>query len=139
MTAFVIRLNPAGTMAVFSTLLGGSTTEWGMAIGLDKRNRVYVAGRTSSKDFPTTDGAPQRRSSGDAEDVFCAVLTADGKSLEFSTLIGGLGREFPYAIAVTNTGEAVVVGNTTSDWFVLPTIKTHRGELGKAFVLRLVP
>lgn len=138
-TAFVIKLNPAGTSAVFSTLLGGGTTEWGMAIGLDRNHQIYVTGRTSSGDFPTTDGAPQRQSPSDQEDVFCAVLTPDGEHLKFSTLIGGLGREFPYAMAVTNTGEAVVVGHTNSDWLVRPTNKTRRGELGTAFVLKLVP
>lgn len=138
-TAFVMKLNAAGSQPVFSTMLGGSTTEWGMAISLDKQKRVYVTGRTSSDDFPTTVNALQRRKSSTAEDVFLSVLDPTGSRLESSTLMGGSRSEFPHALAVTDSGHAVVVGFTASDWFVRSTNNTHRGEMGKAFVLRFAP
>jgi hypothetical protein len=138
-TAFVMRLNSAGTQQVFSTFLGGSTSEWGMGIGLDRQKRVYVTGRTSSSDFPTTPAAPQRRLASSAEDVFLAVLDPTGGHLEFSTLLGGPKSDFPTALAVTSTGTAVVAGCTGSRWFLRPTIRTGDSEMGRAFVVSIRP
>jgi hypothetical protein len=49
---FLARLNPAGTALLFSTFLGGSASDSGNAVGLDAAGNLYVAGQTSSWDFP---------------------------------------------------------------------------------------
>jgi hypothetical protein len=56
--AFVAKLGPSGS-PIYSTLLGGSGTDSGQAIGLDSSGAVYVAGSTASSNFPTTPGAFQ--------------------------------------------------------------------------------
>jgi hypothetical protein len=55
---FVTRLNRRGSALVYSTYLGGSSEERGVAIAVN-RGRTYVAGWTGSPDFPTTVGAFQ--------------------------------------------------------------------------------
>jgi uncharacterized repeat protein (TIGR01451 family) len=52
-TAFVTELNPAGSSLVYSTYLGGSGGESGNAIAIDAADNAYVAGSTSSNNFPT--------------------------------------------------------------------------------------
>src|SRR6201999_23185 len=58
-SAFVTKLDPAGRV-VYSTYLGGSRYTSGRGIAVDAQGRAYVAGATSSPDFPTTRGALQR-------------------------------------------------------------------------------
>ncbi len=52
-TAFVAKLNPAGSALLYSTYLGGSDDDSGQGIALDTAGDAYVTGNTSSPDFPT--------------------------------------------------------------------------------------
>jgi len=51
--AFVAKLNPEGSAFTYSTYLGGSSVEQGMAIAVDSADNAYVAGYTGSTNFPT--------------------------------------------------------------------------------------
>jgi hypothetical protein len=57
--AFVSVLNPAGSALVFSTYLGGSLDNYAYADALGPDGTLFVAGNTSSLDFPTTPNASQ--------------------------------------------------------------------------------
>ena len=50
---FVVKLDPAGSV-VFSTYLGGSGSEAGVAIAADAAGNAYVIGWTNSRNFPFT-------------------------------------------------------------------------------------
>ena len=76
--AFITRLNAAGTGLVFSTYLGGSNGDGGLAISLDAAGSIYVGGQTSSSDFPTTAGAFQTASPGGFTDAFVAKVVFTG-------------------------------------------------------------
>jgi hypothetical protein len=52
--AFVATFNAAGNALLFSTYHGGSATEAGKSIALDAKGNLYIAGETSSPDFPTS-------------------------------------------------------------------------------------
>ena len=51
--AFVTKLNAGGTDLLYSTYLGGTATDYGFGIAVDSAARAYVAGYTTSTDFPT--------------------------------------------------------------------------------------
>ena len=51
--AFVARLNGAGTSLIYSTYLGGQGDDVGAAIASDAAGNAYVAGWTTSTNFPT--------------------------------------------------------------------------------------
>src|SRR5713101_1404372 len=51
--AFVTELGAGGSILVWSTYLGGTSDDGGAAIATDIAGNVYVAGATSSSDFPT--------------------------------------------------------------------------------------
>jgi uncharacterized protein (TIGR03437 family) len=80
--AFAAKLNPQGTAMVWATFLGGSDADAATAIALDSTGAVYVAGTTSSSDFPLTTGPAQ---GGD----FVAALNPAGSALTFSARFPG--------------------------------------------------
>jgi hypothetical protein len=63
-------------------------------------------------------------------------LTASGATLAFSTYLGGLGDEQPYAVAADHNGNTIVVGATGSpDFLGLPPAK----GTADAFIVKLDP
>jgi hypothetical protein len=57
--AFVTEINPSGTGLVYSTFLGGSSSDQGFGMAVDTSGNFYVTGFAQSSDFPTTAGAFQ--------------------------------------------------------------------------------
>jgi hypothetical protein len=112
--AFVAKLDASGTNLVYSTYLGGSARDEANGIQVDGSGCAYIAGFTTSADFPTA-SAYQTRLQG-ASDAFIAKLAADGRSLVYSTYFGGANDDQALAIAVRN-GEAYIAGFTTSSNF----------------------
>ena len=114
--AFVARVASDGNSLLFSTYLGGSGgtvmyPEAGQAIALDSLGNAYVAGVTSSSNFPVS-GAAQSALDG-ALDAFVTKFGAAG-TLIYSTYLGGSGVDFGNAIAVDAAGEAYIAGYTYS-------------------------
>jgi uncharacterized protein (TIGR03437 family) len=116
--AFVTKIDPTGKI-VYSTYLGGSSTDVAKAIAVDAQGNVYVAGTTNSPDFPVTAGGFQTSASfvtnglGQSH-IFVTKLNASGSALLYSTFIAGSGTEQANAIAVDSAGNAYLTGTTTS-------------------------
>jgi hypothetical protein len=122
--AFVTKLNAKGSALIYSTYLGGSISEVGFGIALDRFGNAYVSGRTDSMDFPTTLGAFQTTSTSNtsASDRkgFVSKLNASGTGLLYSTYLGGSNYlvapfnavvgDVAYGIAVNPHGQAYVTG-----------------------------
>ena len=53
---FVTKLNPTGQALVYSVYIGGSGSDGAGALPVDPSGSAYVAGFTTSTDFPTTAG-----------------------------------------------------------------------------------
>jgi hypothetical protein len=111
--AFITKLNSSGTGLIYSTHLGGSSTDEGYAIALDDANRAHVTGFTYSNDFPTTPGAFDSTVNG-WYDVFVARLNTAGSALDYATCIGGGDYDEGYGLAVDDAGHAYVTGLTSS-------------------------
>jgi hypothetical protein len=135
-TAYVAKLNSAGSALVYSTYLGGSDGDSGQGIAVDSRGNAYVAGYTSSADFPTV--KPVQASNRGDFDAFVAKLNPDGSALVYSTYLGGGGVDYGYGIAVDSFGNAYVTGRTYSADFPTanPLQASYGGELD-AFVAKL--
>jgi len=126
---------------VYSTYLGGSSTEEGYGIALDSSGNAYVTGYTKSTDFPTTLNPVDTADS--EEDVFVTKFNASGNALVYSTYISGSKQDWGKGIAVDTSGNAYVTGFTKSTNF--PTTPNPiDGDLGytsaydaDAFVLKL--
>src|SRR5438093_740242 len=138
---FVTKLNPTGSGLVYSTYLGGSAYDEGGRITVDVAGNAYVAGRTTSTNFPTTPGAFQASLTG-GFDAFVTKLNPLGSGLVYSTYLGGSGSEFGFGSAVDAAGNAYVTGFTESTNF--PTTSgafqtTFGGGSGDAFITKLNP
>jgi hypothetical protein len=123
--AFVFELNPSGGTLTYSTYLGGTGTGGDIALGiaLDGAGKVYVAGFTSSTDFPIPSGlTPLQGYPGGANNGFVAELSLGGKGasdLVFSTYLGPAGSNSAGAgaIAVDSSGKVYVTGATSDATF----------------------
>ncbi|MGH9931202.1 MAG: SBBP repeat-containing protein, partial [Pyrinomonadaceae bacterium] len=73
---------------------------------------AYVTGYTYSPDFPVTPGAYDTSRAG--LDAFITKFAPDGRSLVYSTFLGGALREQGQGIAVDANGNAYVTGLTES-------------------------
>ena len=110
---FVMKLNPAGTFVLYSTFIGGSGQDIAHGIAVDGLGAVYVAGSTTSANFPTA-SAFQGTYSGGLTDAFVLKLNPGGATLAYSTYFGGPGEEVANGIAVDSNGMAAVTGTTNS-------------------------
>lgn len=140
---FVSRLNATGTALIASTYVGGSDYDVTSSVALDGAGNAFVVGETygSTKDFPTTSGAYDRTYSGGKSDSVVFKVSADGKSLLWSTLFGGNNWDPAYAIALDAAGNPTIAGETWSTDLPVGTKayqKTNAGG-GDAFVARLDP
>lgn len=111
--AFVAKLNASGSALIYSTFFGGGSFDEANAIALDWSGAAYIAGDTTSWNFPTTPGAPQTLLKGDY-DAFVVKLSPAGDAAVYSTLVGGSNRDAANAIAVDAYGRAVISGMTAS-------------------------
>jgi hypothetical protein len=141
--AFVTKLNPDGSALVYSTFLGGSTSDASSGIAVDASGNAYVTGNTaSSADFPTTTGAFDQIFNGGSNDAFVTKLNPAGTApLVYSTFLGGGNDDLGIGIAVDATGNAYMTGYTLSADFPT-TAGVFDGTLGgftDAFITKLNP
>jgi len=101
---------------VYSTYLGGSGDEHGFALALDGSGSTYLTGDTYSADFPVK-GAYRSTFVGGTYDAFVTKFSSDGKSLVYSTYLGGSGNDVGDGIQVDGSGKAYIVGITSSTNF----------------------
>jgi hypothetical protein len=150
-TAFVSKLNAAGSALVYSTYLGGSGNvvypvgDGGSGIAVDSSDNAYVTGWTSSTDFPTADPLQATCDACPNPNAFVTEFNAAGSALVYSTYLGGSGGNFSgdqaYGIAVDPSGGAYVTGSASSTNF--PTtagaFQTTLGAQGDGFVAKISP
>ncbi len=119
--SFVTKLSAGGGTLLYSTFLGGSGDDIVNDINVNSAGMAFVIGSTSSTDFPTTASAFKKSIPAGATNAFVTALQPDGKSLYYSTLLGGSKNTNGFAIAVDPAWNAWVGGNTAdSDYPVTP-------------------
>lgn len=117
---FVTKFDRSGAI-VYSTYLGGSSSDFGGGVAADELGNAYVVGSTDSNDFPTVN-AFQSVLDG-SRDAYAAKLDPSGSSLVYSTYLGGSGSENARGAALHGDRTLYVVGETNSaDFDLLPTL-----------------
>ena len=127
----------------YSTFLGGSNFDSARGVAVDALGNAYVAGTTSSPDFPASAGAYDTTCGSDgfcnriatgwpppddfsySSDAFVAKLNPQGSALVYATYLGGAstpaspasGNDQGTALAVDSSGSAWVTGWTRSPRF----------------------
>jgi uncharacterized protein (TIGR03437 family) len=145
---FIAKLAPDG-----SVLYNTPITALPLAVAADAAGAAYVTG-TATADFQTTPGAyktgigpakctqPNTAALVACSDAFVAKISADGASIIYATFLGGSANDSGQAIAVDQTGSAVVAGQTQSPDF--PTTlgvsqPVYGGGSTNGFAARLDP
>ncbi|MGI8808419.1 MAG: SBBP repeat-containing protein [Acidimicrobiales bacterium] len=143
--AFLAKVNSAGNAFAYSTYLGGSGSEFTnetIEVAVDNSNHAYIAGQSSSTDFPTTPGAFQTEAP-PSTNAFVAKLdtgATGAASLAYSTYVGGNSTDAAakMGLAIDGSGNAYVSGGTSSTDF--PTASpVQKGLAGSndGFVVKL--
>lgn len=136
--AFVAKLGIDGTL-LWSTYFGGGGADAGNGIAVDSAGSAYVTGSTESTDLPlkaTTFGT--YGTNGDAFVAkFNPTVTVGSRALQYSTYLGGSGRDVGRAIAVDSEGNGYVVGFTESTDFPKSNEVMGPQGGGDAFVAKL--
>jgi hypothetical protein len=134
---FVTKLMPAGAAIVYSTYLGGSRNETVNGVAVDARGHAYVAGETSSMDFPQSHALMAATG---VSDAFVTRLDADGRRLVYSTCFGGAydAADSAVALALEGAGAVNVAGRTEApDLPRVHALQSQYAGLGDAFLARI--
>jgi hypothetical protein len=116
---FISKINPlpqSGSPAlVFSTYLGGSGTDSLAGIAVDSASNIYVAGSTTSGNFPTTPNAFQTTATGSHGFLSKISLGLNSAyALSYSTYFAGNDTDTVTGLAIDTNQNAYVTGDTTS-------------------------
>jgi uncharacterized repeat protein (TIGR01451 family) len=120
---FIAKITPAQTNGGSTTLdyvtyLGGSGADSSVGLGVDGAGNVFVAGTTTSTDFPTIANtayqtAPETGSAGTSH-VFVSELQLDATKLLYSSYLSGNGTDIASGMTIDAHGYIYVTGTTTS-------------------------
>jgi hypothetical protein len=116
-TVFITKLNASGSELSYSTFLGGSASQQPFGIAVDSNGNAIVVGLTGSTNFPTKNSVPTGSFGNGVGVGFVTSLTADGSSLNYSSLLGGGPHStstIVNTVTVDGNGNAFVAGSTDS-------------------------
>lgn len=108
----IAKFTPQGDMA-FCTYLGGSGLEVmdTHSLAITPSGNPVIVGYSDSGDYPVTNGFDNNNLNGD---IAMSVLSADGRSLLASRLLGGNGIDSAEGVDVDAQGNIYITGNTRS-------------------------
>ncbi|HKE29663.1 MAG TPA: SBBP repeat-containing protein [Bryobacteraceae bacterium] len=117
------RLDTAGNI-VWNKVFGGSACDQPNAVAVDPLGNVYVAGQTTSADFPTLNAFDAQMPAGGTvlPSGFVTAFSPDGSNMLYSTYIDGRTHQGSSGTAVTalfvdGAGNATLAGYTDSSDF----------------------
>lgn len=112
---FVTKLNSTGTGLIFSTFLGGNSTDYAYGVTCGMDGNVHVGGYTYSSNFPgiTSDGKQTTISS--TPDAFFTSFSPTGTKI-YGTYLGGSSTDQAYYFKCvgSNAENQIVIGGITS-------------------------
>jgi hypothetical protein len=120
----------------YSTYLGGNSDDTSYAIAVDAAGNAYVAGYTTSTNFPTSHPYQTDQT---GQDAFVTKISRTTLAPVFSTYLGGNGIDIAHDLAVDEGGSIYVTGETLSNNF--PTLAAMQGDQPgpDAFIVKLSP
>jgi Domain of unknown function DUF11/Beta-propeller repeat len=105
-----------------SVILGTGTPLSGCpAVTVDSASNAYIAGPTTSVDFPTV--APYQSTKTGTANAFVAKFNTAANTLIFSTYLGGSATDYTAGVAIDQGFDVLVAGTTDSTNFPTTTAK----------------
>lgn len=142
--AFLFKINPAGTALVYSTYLGGNGDDAGNVLALVDTGNLYVAGSTTSSDYPVTNGGvsvactpAQGSVSPCVGSAFVTEINASGSAILASARLGSATANTQIlAIGVDSSANIFVAGSTGSG-YAAKVLTTDEVASGASFITKL--
>lgn len=130
--AVFFKLNSNLSNLVWSTYLGGSSNESGKSIRFDGSGGFYLAGTTTSPDFPVTPGALQTTKAGVAvfSDLYVTHINSTASSLIASTFVGVQGHDILGFMDLDMNNDVYLCGHTGTPSQFIPTAGTYSNANG---------
>ena len=135
--AFIVKINSSGSAIVYSTYLGGGSTDIGIDISVDGSQNAYVTGRTASSDFPVMNAFDSTYSGGTVEDAFVVRINAVGSALVYSTYLSGNFGARGCGIWANNSQNFAYVTGTTSVNFPVTASAFESNNFNSGFLTKL--
>ncbi|MEW5985892.1 MAG: SBBP repeat-containing protein [Chloroflexota bacterium] len=110
---YVAKISFDGSELIYATYIGGNSIDLGDDVAVDSSGAAYVAGKTTSNNFPATSGAYDTTHNG-GWDAFALKLNADGNALLYATYLGGGSEDYGEGVVIDDTGAAYVVSEVWS-------------------------
>jgi len=115
--AFLLKTDRLGKEIIQFIVFGGvNGDELAPIVALSVNGAVYIAGTTTSDDFPVSSNAIQSSYQGFG-DAFCFIINPETREVLFSSYWGGSQTEHLTSLAIQPSGNAVLAGNTISKDF----------------------
>ncbi|NUM32881.1 MAG: hypothetical protein HUU47_11240, partial [Bacteroidetes bacterium] len=133
---FITVFNKFGDSLIFSTFFNNTSKT---IANITETGDVIVAG-TCSGSIKTTSSALQTSFQGGWSDGFVAKIKYDGKSILFSTYIGGSNNDEVFGLCVNNNEDIFLVGYSNSNNFPINTTNSNFKSingLSDGFLLKL--
>jgi len=131
---YLAKIDASGQFRVYSTYIGGPSSDVALGVAVDAEGAAYVTGWTDSTEpepipdpsasptttpaihFPITDNAFQKDPGGDGNttDAFVTKVDPAGSQYIYSTYLGGIGTDIAWGIALGADRSAYVTGYTDS-------------------------
>src|ERR1035441_9790296 len=121
----------------FVSYLGGAGTDAGTSVAVDASGNIYVAGSTTSDDFPTQPGSLKTVKPAGSYMAFVTKLSPDGSTILYSTYLGGDGDSGASGLQVDAAGNAYVTGSAGTNFPTTPGAYQTSPALG--FIAKLGP
>ncbi len=113
---FVAKLDPTGKV-LFTDTFAGKGVDTGSAIAVDPTGNIYIAGTTTSPDFPLSKALQTQPNTTDGTG-FIIKLSNDGSTILYSTYFGGtLGVTSISSLATDANGNLYLTGYTSASDF----------------------
>ncbi len=133
---FLTAVTADGGSYLYSTYLGGSGRDDGKSVAIDNAGNIHIGGGSNSNDFPLVDPFPVVNPPG--FDVAVATISSDGSTILFSGLFGGAETEGAVEIALDDSGNRYLMGQTdSSDFPLLNSLQADFAGIHDIFVTKL--
>jgi uncharacterized protein (TIGR03437 family) len=114
---FLTKLDPNGNI-LFTKTFGGSASASSSAIALDPSGNIYIAGNTTSSDFPLSNALQTQVSIYNGPTGFVLKLTNNGATILYSTYFGGTqGPSYIGALTTDAKGNLYLTGASAASDF----------------------
>jgi hypothetical protein len=135
----IFKMDNNLTTMLWSSFLGGSSSDAVYALALDYNDDVYVCGGTNSANFPTSSGVIQQTYQGGRTDGFVTHIHKDGNQIINSTFYGSSAYDQVYFVDVDRQNNVYVFGQTEAPGNTFIFNASYATPNSGQFVSKLTP